>query len=381
MRRLELAPRARRRAADGAHRAREHMKQPQAPGGLPSTEIARPGGTPGVRCEPGARIFDAVDDRDDPIDRHPALLCGPLECVGVVRLPQEIDERLETQVARAEVLQRLLPAHPAPNEVAVDCVALEQLSRDGEEEAGFGARPRRQPDVRHRRGVGEARIDGRQLGPRLLAFDDPLRVRVEVVAGLEVAGQQQDEPCVGEVGRRAIVAHPHRIAGASAGGADVGVAVVTVDAPRAQRALHETVLARAADVVHDLVVPVLLNGGPHPERDVAERVFPGHLRPLATSAGAAALQRVEDPFGVIHLVERRRALRAVAASGTGVRRIALELAYLSRLLVDVCEQAAGRFAVETRRGNEAGIGARLSSAMPGRRTPPSRPTDPEEESW
>ena len=39
----------------------------------------------------------------------------------------------------------------------------------------------------------EPRVHHRELRPRQLALDDPLGVRVEVVAGLEVRGQQQDE--------------------------------------------------------------------------------------------------------------------------------------------------------------------------------------------
>ena len=39
------------------------------------------------------------------------------------------------------------------------------------------------------------------LGAAHLGLDDPLGVRVEVVAGLQVRGQQQDEARVGVVGR------------------------------------------------------------------------------------------------------------------------------------------------------------------------------------
>ena len=51
-----------------------------------------------------------------------------------------------------------------------------------------------------RRRVRETGVEDDQLGTVLLALDDPLRVRIEVVPSLEVRGGQQDDLRVGVVG-------------------------------------------------------------------------------------------------------------------------------------------------------------------------------------
>ena len=66
----------------------------------------------------------------------------------------------------------------------------------------------------------------------------------------------------------------------------------------------------------------------------------------------ARFSGIEDAVGVVHLVERGRPLRAVAAARARVLRVALELAHLERLAVDVGQQAAGRLAVEAGRRHE-----------------------------
>ena len=67
-------------------------------------------------------------------------------------------------------------------------------------------------------------------------------------------------------------------------------------------------------------------------------------------------QRVEDPLGVVHLVDRGRPLGAVAAAGARVRRVALELLDRQVLVVDVGQQAARGLAVEAdRRDQRVGV--------------------------
>ena len=60
----------------------------------------------------------------------------------------------------------------------------------------------------------------------------PLRVRIEIVAGLEVRADEQNDVGVRMIGTRTIEAHPELIAAARARRADVRVRVVAVDAPR-----------------------------------------------------------------------------------------------------------------------------------------------------
>ena len=74
--------------------------------------------------------------------------------------------------------------------------------------------------------------------------------------------------------------------------------VVPVHAPRRQHALGEAVLAGTADMVHDLAVPVLVDGGADATRDVVERLVPANPLPLPFPALPGALQGVEDPVRV-----------------------------------------------------------------------------------
>ena len=89
---------------------------------------------------------------------------------------------------------------------------------------------------------------------------------------------------------------------------------MTVHAPRFEGAVHEAILAGAAHVIHDLVMAVLLDGLPHPASDLFQGGVPRDLLPLARPALAHPAHWVEDPLRVVHLIERCRALGAVAAA-------------------------------------------------------------------
>src|SRR5690606_24258962 len=137
-----------------------------------------------------------------------------------------------------------------------------------------------------------------------------------------------------------VEAHPRGVAEAGTGRADVGVAVVRVDAPGVQDPLDVAVVARPADVVHDLVVAALAERPRDAAADVGERLVPAHLLPAALAALPDAAHRVEDALRVADLVERGRALGAVAAPAGGMQRVALELGDLAGLLVDPGDEPA-----------------------------------------
>src|SRR5262249_13224880 len=182
--------------------------------------------------------------------------------------------------------------------------------------------------------------------------DHALRVRVEVVARLEVRGEEEDEPRPRVVRARPVVAGPERVAQPRRGGADVGVRVVPVDAPGLEHAVHVALVAGPPDVVEPLVVPALLERRTDARADLLEHLLPAHPLPAALTALPGALERVQDALGVLYLVDGRGALRAVPAARGRVQRVALELAYAQGLAVDVGEQAAGRLAVEADGGHE-----------------------------
>ena len=83
-----------------------------------------------------------------------------------------------------------------------------------------------------RRGIGETHIEDDELRAARFPFHHPLRVRIEIVAGLEVGADEQNDVGVRMIGTWTIEAHPELISAARAGRADVRVRVVAVDAPR-----------------------------------------------------------------------------------------------------------------------------------------------------
>src|SRR6202022_2798800 len=102
---------------------------------------------------------------------------------------------------------------------------------------------------------------------------------------------------------------------------DVGVRVGPVDSPGRQDPLHQTVVTRPADVVHDLFVPSLLEGAADPSADVGERLRPRDARPLPLPATADTLQWIKDAVRIVDLIDRGRTLGAVAPAASGMKRI------------------------------------------------------------
>src|SRR5207245_9967294 len=137
------------------------------------------------------------------------------------------------------------------------------------------------------------------------------------------------------------------------GRADVGVAVVAVDAPRVEDALQiDELVAGPTEVVHHLALAALDERLADPPRDVVEHLVPADALPLAAAPRSLAPQRREDALRVLDLVERGRALRAVAPAAARVHGVALELLDRERVLIDVGQQPAGRLAVEADRRDQ-----------------------------
>src|SRR5438552_8929015 len=103
------------------------------------------------------------------------------------------------------------------------------------------------------RRVGQTCVEYNQLGAVNFAFNHALCVGVEVVTRLEMRADQKNNFGVRVVGAGPIETHPELIALATAGRADVGVRVVTINAPGGEYAFREAVFAGSADVIHNLL--------------------------------------------------------------------------------------------------------------------------------
>src|SRR5262249_41204827 len=170
---------------------------------------------------------------------------------------------------------------------------------------------------------------------------------------LQVRGEQQDEARVRVVGGRPVHAVPERVAGPRARRAHVRVAVVAVDAPGVEDALQvDELVAGPAEVVHDLALPSVDERLADAPADVVEHLVPRDALPSPAPARPDAAQRIADALGIVHLIEGRRSLGAVAPSASRMRRVALELLDRERLAVDVGEEPAARLAIEADRRDQ-----------------------------
>ena len=168
------------------------------------------------------------------------------------------------------------------------------------------------------------------------------------------------------VGRGSVDAGPKSVTGARPGGADVGVAVVAVDAPGMKNSLMiEQLVTRPADVIHALVAALFLKRLAHPRCDVIENHIPSDALPLPFAALTRAPQRIANALRIVDLVQRRRPLGAVAPAAAGMLRITFEAANPVGVLLDESQEAACRFAVETDRRNDPAVFLNFSRPLRG----------------
>ena len=181
-------------AALRADRAGQDDEQVEAAGDLPAPEVAGGRGAPAVRAEGArargrsARAASTICAAATPVS--PAANSG----VNCAYCSFSARMKLSNVTARSGPIgaEVAAPVDPGAHELAVVEILVEDHVRHREEQRAFGARVRRQPQVRLRRRVRQARVDHDERRAVRLAFDDPLRVRIEVVPGLEVRREQQD---------------------------------------------------------------------------------------------------------------------------------------------------------------------------------------------
>src|SRR6185503_954200 len=145
--------------------------------------------------------------------------------------------------------------------------------------------------------------------------------------------------------------------------------------PRLHDAIREPVLTGPAHVVHQLFSSSLDDGLADARAKLVEHLVPRHALPLAAAARAHAPQRIENAIRILELVRRDDALRARAAAAAGVHGIAFDLPDVERVLVDVGDDAARRFAVEADARNDPvaapvllrpTLGLKVDKLIPGR---------------
>ena len=197
----ELVRQVKADAPFGADRSRQHDEQVEAARNLPAPQVAGRCRSPVMGAEAAARAADRPRRLDNLRGCHTGFVGGELWRELGIELLEQDDEVLEGDgEVGARPAQGAAPVHPGPHELAVIEILVEDDVDHRQQERAFGARIGRHPHVRLGRRIRQAGVDDDQRRAGGLAFDDPLRVRVEVVPGLEVRRQQQNRLRVGVVG-------------------------------------------------------------------------------------------------------------------------------------------------------------------------------------
>ena len=89
---------------------------------------------------------------------------------------------------------------------------------------------------------------------------------------------------------------------------------MTVNSPRGENAFRETVFARSADVVHDLMATVFDDRVANARGDRVECFFPCGAFPLSGAAFSSALQWIKNAIRIGYLVECGWTFGAVASA-------------------------------------------------------------------
>src|SRR5215203_3029454 len=100
---------------------------------------------------------------------------------------------------------------------------------------------------------------------------------------------------------------------------------MTIDAPRGENAFGETIFARPAHVIHDLLAAVLDDRVANALGDRVERFVPGGAFPLTFAAFTGAFERVENAIGIVDLIQRCGTFGAISSTRAGMFGIPLKL--------------------------------------------------------
>src|SRR5579883_548098 len=124
------------------------------------------------------------------------------------------------------------------------------------------------------------------------------------------------------------------------------MAVVTIHSPGSQHALHITIVSGASNMIHNLVASPLNKRLPDFRGKGIQHLIPCHAFPPALAALARTLQGIENAFGIVDLVDGRRAFGTVTPATARMVGITFQLLDTPALFVYVGQQPTGRLTVE-----------------------------------
>src|SRR5271157_432289 len=154
------------------------------------------------------------------------------------------------------------------------------------------------------------------------------------------------------IGRRSVGMMPKHLSESRRRRADVRMRVVAVDAPGLQRALHDEVISGPTNVIHHLFPTAFLNCLSDAPSKGFNHLAPGSPRPLPRSPRTNSFHRIQDAIRIVNLIDDGWPFGAHSTATRRMLRISFKLRDLPGFLIDIRQQPAGRFAIETDGRNE-----------------------------
>src|SRR5437667_5676693 len=111
--------------------------------------------------------------------------------------------------------------------------------------------------------------------------------------------------------------------------------VVPIAAPRLQNTVDKALVPRPADMINDLVPPILDQCGAYLCGNVIKHLVPGDTLPFTITTLPFPPHRVKNAVDVVDLVARRWPFCAISATAARMIRIALKFPHPHRLFIDL----------------------------------------------
>src|SRR5215469_8945632 len=106
------------------------------------------------------------------------------------------------------------------------------------------------------------------------------------------------------IGRWTIRMMPEQITKARRRGTHIRMRVMSVNAPSLQRPLHDEVMPRTSDVIHDFFAAAFLNRFADAGSERLQNFVPRGSSPLPCTSFSDALHRIQNAIGIVNLIDR-----------------------------------------------------------------------------
>ena len=155
------------------------------------------------------------------------------------------------------------------------------------------------------------------------------------MSGFQMGADHQNKFGVRKIRKLAVETIPQRKPGAGSSRTNIGVAVVSIYAPRLQYPVHEAFMSWATDVISDFVVTFFLNSLAYFSGNIIEDNIPGNTLPFSRAPFSNPAHWIQNTVRVFNLVDRCRPFGAKSPSTCRMIGVAFKLAHLTGFFVNI----------------------------------------------